>query len=85
MSFGKYVSLIAAGDETLTAIPVFPSRIFRQSSIYVRRDSGLKDFGNLIPEHGGILDRVDSFVWTAPYSWLVLSYVIPALKAFSLR
>ncbi len=33
MSFGKYVSLIADGDETLTAIPVFPSRIFRQSSI----------------------------------------------------
>jgi hypothetical protein len=26
------------------------------------------------------LDRVDSFVWTAPYSWLVCAYVIPALK-----
>ena len=48
----------------------------------LKRDAGLKDFGDLIPEHGGILDRVDSFVWTAPYSWLVFQYIIPALKTF---
>ena len=47
----------------------------------MKRDAGAKDFGDLIPEHGGILDRVDSFVWTAPYSWLVCAYIIPALKA----
>lgn len=51
----------------------------------LKRDAGIKDFGDLIPEHGGILDRVDSFVWTAPYSWLVCAYVIPALKAFAAR
>ena len=46
----------------------------------LKRDAGLKDFGDLIPEHGGIMDRVDSFIWTAPYSWLICAYVIPALK-----
>ena len=51
----------------------------------LKRDAGIKDFGDLIPEHGGILDRVDSFVWTAPYSWLVCAYVIPALRAFAAR
>jgi 4,5-dihydroxyphthalate decarboxylase len=38
MSMGKYVSLRAGGDDTLTAIPVFPSRLFRHSGIYVRSD-----------------------------------------------
>ena len=46
----------------------------------LKRDAGIKDFGDLIPEHGGIMDRVDSFVWAAPYSWLVCAYLIPALK-----
>ena len=36
MSMGKYVSLRSQGDEGIAAIPVFPSRVFRQSMIYVR-------------------------------------------------
>lgn len=49
----------------------------------LKRDAGIKDFGDLIPDHGGILDRVDSFVWSAPYSWLVCAYIIPALKVMA--
>lgn len=41
MSFGKYVSLLSQGDDSLTAIPVFPSRAFRHSAIYVRADAGI--------------------------------------------
>jgi 4,5-dihydroxyphthalate decarboxylase len=38
LSMAKYVALRASGDTSLTAIPVFPSRVCRHSSIFVRRD-----------------------------------------------
>lgn len=37
-SFAKYCTLRGVGDESLTAIPVFPSRSFRHSAIYIRHD-----------------------------------------------
>jgi 4,5-dihydroxyphthalate decarboxylase len=47
MSFGKYSSMRSQGDDSLVAIPVFPSRVFRLSSIYVRRDSKLKSLDQM--------------------------------------
>jgi len=38
MSFAKYLALTAQGGAPMVAIPVFPSRVFRHSSIYVRKD-----------------------------------------------
>lgn len=42
LSFAKYASLRAADDASLTAIPVFPSRVCRHSSFFVRAGSGLR-------------------------------------------
>src|SRR3990172_13264189 len=36
MSMGMYTSAISRGDDRFIAIPVFPSRVFRHSAIYVR-------------------------------------------------
>jgi 4,5-dihydroxyphthalate decarboxylase len=41
MAFGKYVALLSQGDTSIVAIPVFPSRAFRHSSIYVRSDADI--------------------------------------------
>jgi 4,5-dihydroxyphthalate decarboxylase len=42
MSFGKYVALTSRGGAPMVGIPVFPSRVFRHSGIYVRSDRGIK-------------------------------------------
>ncbi len=41
---------------------------------YFKRKSKVKDSGGIIPGHGGVLDRVDSFVLNLPF-WCLITYV----------
>ena len=41
----------------------------------MKRDLSLKDMGTLLPGHGGLLDRLDSVVLSAPAMWLALELV----------
>lgn len=54
MSMGRYVALLSQGDCPFVAIPVFPSRMFRHSSLYVQHDGAVREPGDLKGRRIGI-------------------------------
>ena len=46
----------------------------------IKRSVGLKDFGNLIPGHGGVLDRFDSMILIAPITEVLLNILPVAVR-----
>ncbi len=47
----------------------------------IKRKFGIKDYGKIFPGHGGVLDRFDSIVCTAPFIFFLTEYV-PMLQLF---
>ncbi len=60
MSSSNYVSLISRQADILRAIPVFPSRVFRCSSIYVRRGGGISRPEQLAGKRVGVPEWVQT-------------------------
>lgn len=48
------------------------SQIGDLSFSVIKREFGVKDYGNLLPGHGGILDRFDSVTFVTPFVWVIL-------------
>ena len=65
MSLSSYTILRSEGDTRFIAIPVFPSRVFRQNALYVRADSPLRDPRELEGKRVGVGDyQMTAAVWT---------------------
>jgi 4,5-dihydroxyphthalate decarboxylase len=76
ISMAKYCSLVAQGFEDMVAIPVFPSRVVRLSSIYLRQGSGIRSPEDLRGKRVGVPEWAQT---AAVYTrgWLMHEVGIP--------
>ena len=56
MSLSNYMIALEHGDRRFAAIPVFPSRVFRHSYIWINTNAGIREPRDLIGKRVGIAD-----------------------------
>lgn len=72
--------MIAVGNPRLScaaacAIAAVISQIGDLAASAIKRNHQIKDYGHLIPGHGGIMDRFDSMIFTAPAIYFAMTFL----------
>ncbi|KNF08850.1 phosphatidate cytidylyltransferase [Gottschalkia purinilytica] len=60
----------------LSVIASIMSQIGDLTASRIKRIAGIKDYGNIMPGHGGILDRFDSILFTTPIVYYYITYLL---------
>ena len=68
----KYIFLMAG----ISAVGALISMVGDLAASAIKRNYEIKDYGTLIPGHGGILDRFDSVIFTAPIIYFLAFYLM---------
>lgn len=78
--FGHYVNY---GDHNypllfalICGIGALPAVVGDLAASAIKRNYGIKDYSNLIPGHGGIMDRFDSMIFTAPIVYYMVDFLM---------
>lgn len=66
----SYISIIG-----ISIVLSILAQIGDLSASSIKRYAGIKDFGKLIPGHGGMLDRIDSILFIAPFAYFLLNLI----------
>ena len=75
---GKYFSLGMNAKECAIAglLIAVAGGLGDLAASLIKREEGIKDFGKIMPGHGGALDRVDSLIFAAPVFFYYLLYIV---------
>jgi phosphatidate cytidylyltransferase len=60
----------------LGAVAVVTATLGDLCESVIKRDLGIKDMSNIVPGHGGLMDRLDSMLATVAPTWLLLFYLV---------